>query len=334
MSMRWTKAGLIAVIVFGIGLFTQNGRSQQPAASGDLDVIQLRPNVYMIAGAGANITVHLGPTGVILVDSGTAEMADKTLAAIGRLTKERIRFILNTASDPAHTGGNDKLSAAGLSVMPTGGAGVATKDAQSNNGRASIFAQDNVMVHLSSPDEKTPAAPMGSWPTDTYTGAAMSLYLNDDGVQMIHQPAAHSDGDSIVFFRRADVIATGEIFDLSRFPFIDIENGGTIQGELAALNRLMELAIPAVPFPWMEGRTLLVPAHGQVADQSDLAEYRDMVTMVRDRIAASIKEGMTLEQVKKSNPLQGYRQQYGADAGPWTTDKIVSTIYENLKGQK
>jgi glyoxylase-like metal-dependent hydrolase (beta-lactamase superfamily II) len=156
------------------------------------------------------------------------------------------------------------------------------------------------------------------------------MYVNNEGIQVIHQPAAHSDGDSIVFFRRVDVIATGDILDLRRFPVMDAEAGGTIQGELDALNRLLELAIPAMPFIYKEGRTFIVPGHGRIADHAEVVEYRDMVTVIRDRIKSMVDKGMTLEQVKAANPTQGYRARYGSDSGPWTTDMFVEAVFRGL----
>jgi glyoxylase-like metal-dependent hydrolase (beta-lactamase superfamily II) len=160
------------------------------------------------------------------------------------------------------------------------------------------------------------------------------MYLNNEGIQIMHQPSAHSDGDSIVFFRRADVIATGDIFDLRQFPVIDPTMGGSIQGELDALNRLLDLAIPAMPLLHKEGRTYLVPGHGRIADHADLVEYRDMVTIIRDRIKSLVEKNMTLEQVKAANPAKGYRTRYGSDTGAWTTDMFVEAIYNELRAAR
>jgi hypothetical protein len=158
-----------------------------------------------------------------------------------------------------------------------------------------------------------------------------SYYLNGDGIQMVYQPAAYSDGDSIVTFRRADVIMAGEIFDMTRFPLIDLEKGGSIQGEIDALNRLVDLAIPPVPLVWQEGRTFIIPARGRVTDQADLVEYRDMVTYVRNVIDDMVRSGMTLEQVKKADPTLPHRARYGADSGPWTTEMFVEAVYRSLR---
>jgi glyoxylase-like metal-dependent hydrolase (beta-lactamase superfamily II) len=178
------------------------------------------------------------------------------------------------------------------------------------------------------------ALPFAHWPTKTFAFRQYSMYLNGEGIQVIHMPAAHTDGDTIVFFRRGDVIATGDIIDTTRWPFIDIERGGTVQGELDALNRLMDMSILNVPIQWNPDRTLLVPGHGFVYDKLDLLEYRDAVTTVRDRVLDLIEEGKTLEQVKAADPTLGYKSQYGSDKGEWTTDMFVEVIYNELAAKK
>ena len=154
------------------------------------------------------------------------------------------------------------------------------------------------------------------------------------GIQVIHMPAAHTDGDTIVFFRRGDVIATGDLIDTTRWPVIDTRRGGTVQGELDALNRLMDMSIHNLPIQWHPDRTFLVPGHGFVYDKLDLLEYRDAVTVVRDRVLDLIDQGKSLAQVKAANPTLGYRSQYGADSGPWTTDMFVEVIYNELAANR
>ena len=304
--------------------------------TGDLDVVQLRPNFYVIGGAGGNVVVQLGPEGVILVDSGSTERADQVLAAIRRLTDLPIRYIINTSMDADHTGGNEKLARAGLSILPgavVAGAGLGD-DVVSNFGRASVLAHENVLGRMSAPTGRQSPVASGLWPTKTFAYHQYSMYLNGEGIQVIHQPAAHTDGDTIVFFRRGDVIATGDIIDTTRWPVIDTRRGGTVQGELDALNRLMDLTIFNLPLQWKADRTFLVPGHGNVYDKLDLLEYRDAVTIVRDRVQDLIDEGKTLAQVKAANPTLGYRSQYGADSGPWTTDMFVEVIYNELAAKK
>jgi glyoxylase-like metal-dependent hydrolase (beta-lactamase superfamily II) len=305
-------------------------------SAGDLEVIEVRPNLYMIAGAGANIAVQVGPIGVILVNAGREDMADKVLAAVKKITDQPIRYILDTSGDADVVGGNGKLSKAGRTILAgaVGQSGV-TEDVINNGGSASTLAQENVLLRMSAPTGKAAPFPEDEWPSKTYAfekGYAMSI--NGEGIQMIPVPHAHTDGDSIVLFRHTDVIVAGDVYDTTRFPVIDIEKGGGIQGEIAALNKLLELTIPPVPFPWDEGRTLLIPGHGRIGDDSDLVEYRDMITIIRDNVQDYINSGMTLDQIKKADPAKAYRPRYGADTGPWTTDMFIEAIYKGLTERK
>jgi cyclase len=316
-----------------VGADQQASARQQ--ASDELDVVQIRPNFYVIAGAGGNIVMQTGPDGVILVDSGRTAMADKVLAAVQKITPLPIRYIINTSMDADHVGGNDRLARAGLSILPgavAAGAGL-NDDLVSNSGRASVLAHENVLTRMTEATGPQ-ALPFAMWPTKTFAFRLYSMYLNGEGIQVIHTPAAHTDGDTIVFFRRGDVIATGDIVDTTRWPFIDIKRGGTVQGELDALNRLMDMSILNVPIQWVADRTFLVPGHGHVYDKLDLLEYRDAVTTVRDRVQDLIDEGKTLAQVKAADPTLGYKSQYGADKGEWTTDMFVEVIYNELAAKK
>src|SRR5688500_10696069 len=324
--------GLVLALMPGGG--AHRARAQQAAADG-IELVQLRPNFYLIGGAGGNIVMQMGPEGVILVDSGSTAMADAVLAAIRRVTPLPIRYIVNTSMDPDHVGGNDKLARAGLSILPGAvAAGAGLNDALvSDSGRASVLAHENVLTRMTA-STGSQAVPFALWPTKTFAFRLYSMYLNGEGIQVIHMPAAHTDGDTIVFFRRGDVIATGDIIDTTRWPVIDIKRGGTVQGELDALNRLMDLSILNVPLQWNPDRTFLVPGHGHVYDKLDLLEYRDAVTVVRDRVQELLDEGKTLAQVKAANPTIGYRSQYGTDSGPWTTDMFVEVVYNELAAKK
>jgi glyoxylase-like metal-dependent hydrolase (beta-lactamase superfamily II) len=327
----WLAVG--AMLVLG----SPAGRTaaQEPGNRG-LSVVQLRSNFYLIAGAGGNILAQVGPEGVILVDSGSTAGADRVLAEVRKLSPLPIRYIINTSMDADHVGGNEKLAKAGLSILAgniVAGAGL-SEDLITNGGGASILAHENVLTRMSAPTGRQAQFPLAFWPTKTFAYHQYSMYLNGEGIQVIHQPAAHTDGDTIVFFRRNDVIATGDVIDTTRFPVIDASKGGTIQGEIDALNRLMDLSIHNLPIQWYADRTLLVPGHGHVYDKLDLLEYRDAITIVRDRIRSLIAEGKSLEQVKAANPTLGYRSQYGADSGPWTTDMFVETIYRELAAKR
>jgi len=324
---------LSIAIVLAFGAWTDGASAQRTPASGGIEVVQLRENFYVIGGAGGNILVQIGPEGVILVDSGSAAMADEVLAAIRRLTPLPIRYIINTSMDADHVGGNAVLSKAGLSILPgavAAGAGL-SDDVLANFGYASVLAHENVLTRMTA---AKPPIPSVLYPTKTFFYRAYSMYLNGEGIQVIYQPAAHTDGDVIVFFRRGDVIATGDLIDTTRFPFIDVARGGTLQGELDALNRLMDMSIHNVPLLWYPDRTFLVPGHGHVYDKLDLLEYRDAVTIVRDRVQDLLDQGMTLAQVQAANPTLGYRSQYGRDSGPWTTEMFVAAVYHELAAKK
>jgi cyclase len=323
MGFRTAVPSLIAlVLLLGGGDWPysvhagQRGSDQAP-----LETIQIRPNFYVIFGAGSNVAVHVGEDGVILVDSGSATMADALLAAIKAITGMPIRMIINTSADADHVGGNDTIAKAGTTMINRG-------DLFSSEDTATVLAHENVLLRMSADESQFPA---DTWPTLSYTQRIKSMYLNDDAVLVMRQLGAHSDGDSMVLFRRADVIVTGDILDPRSFPVIDPKRGGSLQGELDALNRLLDLTVPAVPSATKPGRTLLVPGHGRISDYAELVEYRDMVTIIRNIIQDMIDRGMTLAQVKSANPTQGYRGAYGTDSGPWTTDMFVEAIYNDLK---
>jgi cyclase len=335
LSVRVAALLLTIAAILAPSIRVPNAIAQEPSRD-DLDVIELRPNFHVIAGAGGNIVVQTGPVGVILVDSGSTAMSDKVLATVRKLTPLPIRYIINTSMEADHVGGNETIAKAGLSILAgaiAAGAGL-SDDLVTNSGGASVLAHENVLTRMSAPTGKQSLFPLGQWPTKTFAAKTYAMYLNGEGIQVIHEPAAHTDGDTIVFFRRGDVIATGDIIDTTRFPVIDVEKGGTLQGEIDALNHLMDLSIPNLPIQWNPDRTLLVPGHGRVLDKIDLLEYRDMVTVIRDRIQDLIDQGKTLEQVKAANPTLSFRRRYGSDSGPWTTDRFVEVVFRELTQKK
>jgi cyclase len=295
------------------------------AQTSEVQVLPIRGNVYMLVGAGGNITLQTGQDGLVLVDTGRAEMANQTLPTIRRVSKDPIRFIINTDADRDHVGGNAAISNVATTI--TDNNFVADIAGSSAMPGAKIISHLRVLDRMSSADGDRPATPGAGWPSDEYSSKEKKLFLNGEAVVLYHEPAAHSDGDSIVFFRRSDVISVGDLFDVDRYPVIDLQRGGTIQGFLAGLNHIIDLAVPADK---EEGGTYIVPGHGRLCDQADIVEYQTMLTIIRDRIQDMIGKGMTLDQVKQAKPTFDYDIHYGQTSGSWTTDMFIEAVYKSL----
>jgi cyclase len=300
----------------------KQGQGKQNLANAEIHVLPVQGNVYMLVGPGGNVTVQVGKDGVLVVDTMFAETSDKLLAEIRKLSTGPIRYILNTHAHNDHTGGNEKISAAGNTIVGGNFAG----QVAANSG-ASIVAHENVLNRMSAQEPKVPFA---SLPTDTYFNSSKDLYFNGEAVQLFHIPAAHTDGDSIVFFRKSDVVSAGDLFTPGTYPIIDLARGGNVQGIVAALNRIIDITVPADK---QEGGTYVIPGHGRLCDEADVVEYRDMLTIVRDRVQDMVKKGLTLEQVKIAKPTRDYDPQYGASTGFWTTDMFVEAVYKSLGGK-
>ena len=336
-------------------LFAAAGLYAQQSPEDDFQTLHVRGPIYMIAGAGGNITVSVGLDGVLLVDSGSAAMTDKVLGEIRRLQREigsryeqtlnfgaetrstleaeraapappkPIRFIINTSDDPDHYGGNEKIAKQGRTLTGGNVAG----DLRSVVESAAIYSQENAQLRMAGADGG-PALPSAMWPTDTYHNEfyKLSSYFNGEGIQLMSAPAAHTDGDTWVWFRGSDVIATGDVFNLDSYPVIDLKRGGSINGVLNALNALLDYSFAEVR---SEGGTMIVPGHGRLGDMSDVGYYRDLLTIIRDRVQDMIRKGMTLEQVKAAKPSFDYDPRYGSKTGPWTTDMFIEAVYNSLK---
>jgi glyoxylase-like metal-dependent hydrolase (beta-lactamase superfamily II) len=298
-----------------------------PPASARIEVLPVRGNIYMVAAAGRNVALSVGPDGVLLVDTALADQADAIAAEIRKLSSKPIRYIINTSADAEHTGGNAALAAMGQRIGGAGPGASGFSDVVKEDQRAEIFAHENVLNRMSAPTGHAPPTPTAAWPTTTFFIDTKEFFFNDEAVQILHQPAAHTDGDSIVFFRRSDVVATGDLFVTTGYPLVDLQRGGSIQGVIDALNRILDITIPASQ---QEGGTMVIPGHGRLCDEADVVEYRDMVTIIRDRIRDQIQRGLTLEQVKASRPTRDYDGRYGATTGPWTTDMFVEAVYRSL----
>jgi cyclase len=283
-----------------------------------IEVIHVRGNVYMFASDEGNITVQVGEfrdnDGMLMVDTGSTSMTERVQAELHKLTNKPLLYIVNTSADSDHVGGNAVLSKGGL---VRGGANNGPRAAEVN-----IYAQDNALTRLSAPEAHMPALALPTMSFDRLK----DFTFNGEAIQIFSEAPAHTDGDSIVYFRGSNVISAGEIFSTVGYPVIDLTHGGNIQGEVKALNHLLELTVPEIS---QEGGTMVIPGHGRLCDEADVTEYRDMVTIIRDRIAELIKKGKSLSEVEAARVTLDYDGRYSQPA--WTGDMFVASIYNSLK---
>jgi glyoxylase-like metal-dependent hydrolase (beta-lactamase superfamily II) len=309
LSPEWKPGAARAATVPGKNGGFRPERQPQRLAAGEVKAVHVQGNVHLIVGAGANIAVQVGEDGIVVVDTGTVGASEPVLAAIKALapTKE-IRWIINTSFRPDHTGGNEAVAKAGRTV---------------NGNIAAIVAHENAsarMIKAGIPD--------ASRPYNTYFEASRDFPFNGEPVVLYHDESAVTDTDTMVFFRRSDVIVTGDIFQTTSYPVIDLANGGSVQGTIDALNRLLTLTVPSKML--QEGGTYVIPGHGRISDEHDVVMYRDMLTIVRDRIRDLAAKKMTLAQVQAARPTLDYDGRYGADTGPWTTAMFVEAVYRDV----
>ena len=309
--------GRARVLAAAAVLVASNVPSILLRAQSDLDVLPAQGGVFVLAAAGGNTTVQIGADGPLVVDTQPAALSERVLAAIRGLTPRPIRHIVLTSGDDQNAGGAANLAKAGRYVRV-----IDSVDPRGIDTRASIIAHLNVLNRMTTANQQS-----ASLPTDTYLTAEWSLFSNGEAVQFVHVPAAHSDGDTIVFFRRSDVVSAGAVFDSAAYPRFDSATGGSIDGVIEALNRVMDIAIPGDN---QQGGTVIVPGHGRLADETDLANYRDMVTIVRDRVRDMVKKRMTLDQVKRARPTSDYDGIY--DSRAWPADRFVEALYRSVSG--
>ena len=341
--MNSTRERITQAATFGavVGLMicasARSGRTQQTVG---LEVLQVRPNFYLIATAVSNVGVQVGPDGVVVVNAGAQDASGELLSAIQKLTKEPIRYIMNTSADADLVGGNRTLSKAGLRL---GALTIRTGRPPGPDDAAFIMAHESALNRMRG---LTPAIPPEAWPSETFDDARKALSFNGEGIEILHLPAAHTDGDIVVFFRRSDVVVAGHIVDATRFPVIDVARGGSIRGEIAALNRLIQLAIPAGPYlgipngaietstAVLPGGTEVLTGRGRIYRQIDVVNYRDMVVIITDTIQHMIDQKMTLAQIKAAAPAKAWEPEFGATTGPWTTNDFVEAVYKSLMSTK
>ncbi len=288
---------------------------------GPVDVLQVRPDIYLLTVAGVNVAVETGWQGTLVVGGAPSQSCDGLVAAVQKIAQTPIRYVIESAANENRTGCNSQLAQAGHGFVQTELGFVAP-----------VIAPRTALMRFLRTPQRYPAAAI---PSEVFTLPVRNMYLNDQAVQVFSMPAATADGDTMTVFRRSDIVVAGDILDELRFPVIDVDNGGSIQGELAALNRLLDEFAVAVSPKWQgAGGTLIIPGRGQLCTQLDVLNYRDMVTVIRDRVADLVAHGASLEQVQRASPARGYSARYGATSGDWTTNDFIAAIYRSLMMEK
>jgi cyclase len=320
---------LATAILFALAI-PWPGVGAQSAAVADVNVFPVQGTVSAMIGVGglastsANITVQTSDDGVVVVDTGLGDHNEQTIAAIRRLSTRPVRFIINTRAARDHTGGNEALAGIG---RPYGGRASGAGFLLDQASGATIVAHENVLATLSGA-RGGPSVPFAALPSETYFASRYELF-NGEPIQIFHEPAALTDGDSLVFFRRSDVISTGDLFSTLTYPRLDAKGGGTIDGVIGALNHVIDLAVPRDK---QEGGTYIVPGHGRICDEADVVEFRDMVVIIRDRVQDLIAKGQSLDQITAARVTFDYDRRYSKPE--WTGAQFVESIAATLSSAK
>ena len=299
-----------------------------PPAADNVQVIPVQGNVFLAVDAGGNVAVQVGEDGVLVVDTGVERMADDLLSAIETLANGKtIRWIINTHLHGDHTGGNLAISTSGA-ALAGGDLAPTFNDGSVGAGVTNIVAHDAVLTRMSRGMNGAPAPPFRAWPTSTIAGDRKDLFFNGEAIRILHVAAAHTDGDLLVFFRKSDVVVAGDVYITTGYPRVALGQGGSIDGEIAALNRILDLTVPRLK---QEGGTYVIPGHGRVVDEADVADYRDMVTIIRDRVRDMLERGLTLAQIREARPTRDYDGRFASADGPGTVQAFIETVYESLQ---
>ena len=285
-----------------------------------VELLPVQGSVFLIStGKSSNIAAQIDDQGVLLVDSGRPEVSDQVLAQIRTLTSGPIKAIVNTTTDIDHIGGNETLAKTGTPLFSL---------AFTDEPQAQIFAHEQALKQISAPTGRTSAVPHALWPTDTFAGEKQKIFFNHEPIELQHAPG-HTGGDVIVWFRRSDVIAAGDAYSTTSYPRFDRARGGTMQGVLDVLNHVIDIAVAEFN---QQGGTRIIPGHGRISNQSDVVEYRDMATIVRDRVRDAMRAGKSLEQIKAAKVTLEYDGLY---ANPdYTGAMFVEAVYNDLKKER
>jgi glyoxylase-like metal-dependent hydrolase (beta-lactamase superfamily II) len=300
---------------------------------GELRALHVAGQIWLITGqpGESNVLVQVGDQGVLVIDSGTQAMAPKLLAQVQRLAAQdptrapkTIRKVINTNGRLDHIGGNELLRKAGGQVI---GGEEAAQQRLLGSGGGEVVAHENVLTRLVT-ESNVPGGPSKElWPTDTEGFDVDNTRFNDEAIQIVHPRSGNTDGQLVVAFRGSDVVAAGDLVDMTNYPFIDVKRGGSIDGLLVALNQLIAMAAPGNQ---SEGGTVIGPGHGRLIDQSEVALYRNMVTIIRNLVQYYKNDGKTLSDVLALKPSDGYDARWGKTTGPWTTRDFITAVYETL----
>lgn len=298
----------------------------RPARPGELSILPVQGNVHLLTGAGSNIVLQAGPDGVLVVDSGPEAMAERVLAAIREFAAGKpIRYVINTSADADHTGANDVIGRAGSTIA---GGDIRNALGDTSGDGAAIVAHEAVQQRMAASAGGASPVPFGRWPTETFFTEKKELFFNGEGIQVLHAPKAHTDGDLMIYFRKSDVLVVGDLFSTEGYPVIRADQGGTINGVIGALNRMIDISIPKEK---QEGGTYIVGGHGRIVDEAEVVDYRDMITIVRDRVQDLITKGRTLEQVRAANPTFEYDKRWSGGEGSAETAPFVEAVYRTLR---
>lgn len=312
-----------------------------PSRIGPVDVLPVAPGIEMLTVDGVNIAVQSGLDGTVVVDPGPAQSAQAVLTAIQRISAEPIHYLIDTDADPELIGANAAVAAAGHSVavqdvfiagQRRGFTNLVTLPGANGGGGAPIIARQNVLTDMAGQTEANYSS--AAYPTDTFTRPQFNLFINEP-IAVVRLPGSHSDADAAVRFERSNVVVTGEIFDTTRFPVIDLTHGGSVQGEIDALNLVINmLTFAHTPVLGDDPGTLVIPVRGPLSTLDDLVSYRDMVATVMMRVQYYMDRGRSYQQIVAADPAQGFHTRYGSDTGNWTTADFVQAVYKSLMAER